>query len=290
MKKNEIQLLLVVLGILFGFLSWQFVYKNYMAKTEQVEAENVDIKARLDQLELLNARQQEYVAETERMKEESTQIENTFPPGYRNEDIIMYLYNMEMIDDNEVRISTIDMQEPVEITYPSILDVEGYTLQDDGLQMYTNSNTLTFTTTYSGLKNVINYIYGISTRKSVASVNVSATEDGYLAGSIDMNFYCLLGTEFPYVNTKIPGVPTGTSNFFGVRQGSLADIVPEGEEGAEGEDAAAGAEAGADAANNAAGNAAAANNAAAGNNAANAAGTANAAGGNAAGGANNTVR
>lgn len=244
MKKNEIQLLLIVIGILFAFGSWQLVYKNFQEKTAQVEAENVTIKDRLDQLEMLNARQAEYIAETEQMKVDSDAIISTFPPGYRNEDIIMYLYNMELIDDNEVAISTIGMEAETEIPYSGVLNVTGYTLQDDGLQLFTNTNTLTFTTTYNGLKNVINYIYGISTRKSVASVSLSATDDGYLAGTIAMNFYALTGTEFPYVETNIFGVPTGTTNFFGVINGTRADVVPEGEEGEEGAEgeAAEGAE------------------------------------------------
>ena len=231
MKKNEVQLLLIVIGIVSAILSWQLVYKSYVEKTQIVEEENVPIKERLDKLEILNAKQGEYIAETERMKEESTAIINTFPPGFRNEDIIMYLYNMELIDDNEVAISTISMAEGETIPYTGILNVDTYTLEDEGIRMFTNKNTMTFSTTYNGLKNILNYVYGISTRKSVSAVNVSATEDGYLAGTMDINFYCLLGTEFPYVETNILGVPTGTSNFFGVRNGTLADIVTEGEEG-----------------------------------------------------------
>lgn len=240
MKKNEIQLLLVVIGILFAVASWQLVYNNYTEKTKTVEEENVTIKARLDQLELLNARQGEYIDETERMKEESNAIIATFPPGFRTEDIVMYLYNMELIDDNQVAISTISMDEAAEIPYSGVTTVDSYTLEDEGIKMFTNKNTMTFTTTYNGLKNILNYVYGIDTRKSVSAVNISAMEDGYLAGTLDINFYCLTGTEFPYVETNIFGVPTGIDNFFGVRSGTLADIVPEGEEGAEGEAAEGG--------------------------------------------------
>lgn len=257
MKKSEIQLLLIVIGIVSAVVSWQLVYKNYVEKTKVVEEQNVPIKERLDKLEILNAKQGEYIAETERMREESTAIINTFPPGYLNEDIIMYLYNMELIDDNEVAISTITMDEGFQVPYSGILNVESYTLEDEGIQMFTNKNTMTFSTTYNGLKNILNYIYGISTRKSVSQVNLTATEEGYLAGTMDVNFYCLIGTGLPYIETNIFGVPTGTSNFFGVRNGTLADIVPEGEEGenAEGGEGAENAEGGnAEAGNAEAGN------------------------------------
>lgn len=240
MKKNEVQLLLIVIGILFAILSWQLVYNNYEEKTQQVEAENVTIKERLDQLEILNAKQADYIADTEKMRAESDALIATFPPGFRNEDIIMYLYNMELIDANEVAVASIDMEEESEIPYTGILNVSGYDLVDDGIKMFKNQNTVTVTTTYNGLKNVLNYIYGIDTRKAVSTVNVTATEEGYLSGTIDLNFFCLTGAGFPYVETNIFGVPTGTENFFGVRNGTLANIVPEGEEGeagAEGEGA-----------------------------------------------------
>lgn len=246
MKKSEIQLLLIVIGIVSAVVSWQLVYKNYVEKTKEVEAQNVPIKERLDNLEILNAKQGEYIAETEQMREESAAIIDTFPAGYRNEDIIMYLYNMELIKDNDVAISTITMQEGNQVPYTGILNVGTYTLEDEGIQMFTNQNTTTFTTTYNGLKNVLNYVYGIDTRKSVSRVNLSATDDGYLAGTMDINFYCLLGTGVPYIETKILGVPTGTGNFFGVRNGTLSDVVPEGEDGgnAEGENAEGGEGAG----------------------------------------------
>lgn len=230
MKKNEIQWLLIIIGILSAVLSWQLVYNKYQEKTAQVEAENDTLKVRLDRLELLDGRKEEYITETENMKEKSDMIISDFPAGFRTEDIIMYLYNMELIDDNEVAISSIGMEKESEVPYQGILEVDGYTLTDNGVQMFTNSNLLTLTTTYNGLKNVINYIYGMETRKSISSVDISVTDDGYLQGSIGLSFYCLTGTDFPYVETNIFGVPVGKDNIFGVRKGTLADEIPDGEE------------------------------------------------------------
>ena len=142
MKKNEIQWLLIITGILFAVLSWQLVYNDYQEKTEQKEAENEALKVRLDRLELLNDRQEEYMAETESMKEKSDAIIADFPAGFRTEDIIMYLYNMELIDDNEVAIASIGMEKETAVPYQGILEVDGYALEDDGVQMFTNSNLL----------------------------------------------------------------------------------------------------------------------------------------------------
>ena len=39
MQKKDIQLLLIVFGILIAFASWQFIYKGNQEKTEKIQAE-----------------------------------------------------------------------------------------------------------------------------------------------------------------------------------------------------------------------------------------------------------
>lgn len=237
MKKSEIQLVLVVVGVLVGFLSWQFVYKNYDEKAKTLAAENETLQARVDQLEILNGRKSQYLQDMEEMKTESEAIIRRFPAGVRSEDVIMYINNMEFVDVNQVAVNSVSIGSSAEIPYEGITEVEGYTLQDEGIQMYQRQNSAAFMTTYSGLKSLLNYIYGIDTRKSVTSVNVSATEEGYLQGTLLIDFYYLNGTEYQYTETDIMGVPLGNDNFFGVRTGGGIWTAggAESEEGVEGE-------------------------------------------------------
>lgn len=235
MKKSEIQLVLVVVGVLVGFLSWQFVYKNYQARTETLAAENETLQARVDQLEILNGRKSQYLQDIEDMKTESDAIIHRFPAGVRAEDVIMYINNMEFVDANQVAVNSAAIGGSAEIPYEGITEIEGYTVQDEGIQMYQRQNSATFMTTYTGLKSLLNYIYGIETRKSVTSVNVSATDDGYLQGTLLLDFYYLTGTDYSYTETNIMGVPLGNDNFFGVRTGGAiwTEDNAETEEGAE---------------------------------------------------------
>ena len=242
MKRNELQLLLVVIGILAAIASWQLVYKTYDEKTAVIEEENVVLKERLDRLEILNGRKDQYIADTEEMKTESQEIVSKFPAGVRTEDMIMYLYNMELADVNEVAVTTLTMNDPLPVIYAGELEVDGYTLADEGIGMFDTQSTVGFKTTYNGLKNVVRYIYGLPNRKAITQVSLAVTDNGYLSGTMNLEFYNLVGVDTNYVETNIPGVPLGKFNFFGVISGTSAQFQAEEgeesteEEGAEGEE------------------------------------------------------
>lgn len=242
MKKNEIQLLLVVLGILMAVCSWQFLYKKNQAKAAEINTRNEELQRTVDRLEGLDAQKDQYIAGMELMKAGSDMIINSFASGVRTEDQIMYLYNMELVDANEVRVPSVSMAAAQAVPYGGITTTEeGYELQDDGIGMYRLESTVTLTTTNNGLKNILNYIYGMDSRKSISTVSLVTSDNGYLDGNIQLNFYYLTGTEVPYVEENISGVPTGTSNIFGalnsgaVRGGSGGQEEEAGGAGAEGE-------------------------------------------------------
>lgn len=231
MKKNEIQMLLVVLGILMAVASWQFIYKNNQAKAEEVRTENVDLQAMVDRLENLNAQKDEYLASIEQMETESNRIVDSFASGVLTEDQVMYLYNMELVDANDVRVPSVSMTAAQIVPYGGVTSTEdGYELQDDGIEMYRMESIVTLTTTNNGLKNVLNYIYGMDSRKSISTVSLVTSENGYLSGNIQLNFFYLTGTETPYVETDISGVSTGTNNIFGVLNGNTSQSGNSGQE------------------------------------------------------------
>lgn len=220
MKKNELQLLLAVLGILVVFASYWFAYRNFEAKAAEIETENEELQATVDRLELLEAKKPDYLASIELMKTTDDTIIHSFASGVDREDQIMYMYNMELVDANEVRVPAVSMSGAQEVPYSaSTTTEEGYELVDDGIRMYRLETTLSILTTNNGLKHVLDYVYDIDNRKAISSVNLTVTNDGYLAGNMLVNFYYLSGTEVPYVAPNIQGVSTGTDNFFGVLNG-----------------------------------------------------------------------
>lgn len=237
MSKKDLQLLLIVFGILIAFSSWQFVFKANQEKTDKLKAENSNLKVTVSELEVLDAKKEEFLSETDRMKTECVAITNNFASGILSEDEIMYLYNMELVDANEVKVPSVSMSDAVLVPYSgaavttdqtaAAADANNTTTTsgifqpvDEGIAMYDAAATLSFTTTYNGLKNIVRYIYEIPARKAISSVSLTTSENGYLSGSMNLDFYYLTGTEVPYSSISIPGVPTGTENIFGIRNGA----------------------------------------------------------------------
>lgn len=234
MSKKDIQLLLIVFGILIAFSSWQFVYKANEEKTNKIKTENTGLQATVHDLEVLDAKKDEFLSEIEKMKTECVGITNSFVSGLLAEDEIMYLYNMELVDANDVKVPTVSMGEAAEVPYiaaststdtaatnttDTATATETFQPVDEGIKLYNSETTVSFTTTYNGLKNVVRYVYEIPARKAISSVSLAASEDGYLSGTMNLNFYCMTGTDVPYSYISIPGVPIGTDNIFGIMNG-----------------------------------------------------------------------
>lgn len=243
MSKKDLHLLLIVFGILIGFASWQFVYKPNLTKTDAIKKENTTLQTRVGELEVLEAKKADYLAEIETMKSGCVDITNKFASGLMTEDEIMYLYNMELVDANEVKVPSISIGDAREVAYTAapVTDTaaaqqttadgtaattdaaataDAFQPSDEGIKLYDSETTVNFTTTYNGLKNVIRYVYEIPSRKAIGSVNLTASENGFLSGTMNLNFYCMTGTDVPYSYISIPGVPLGTNNIFGVRNGA----------------------------------------------------------------------
>ena len=216
MKRKDVQLLLIVLGILLAVLSWQFVYNPNIEEADKITAENETLRSVVSDLEVLDAKKDQYIADTETMNQECIEIKNRFSAGFMMEDEIMYLYNMENVPQNQVVVPNIGFGAQNEVPYSGTLTVDEYQLQDDGIKMFTAQDNITFTTTYTGLKNVIHYIYDIPGRKSISSVSLTAGSEGYLNGTMSVDFYALSGTEKLYLPLDIKGVPIGKSNIFSV--------------------------------------------------------------------------
>ncbi len=236
MKKRDIQILLGLLGVLIAFASWRFVFTKNQDKAKEIAKENKTLEEQLDRLEELDAKKDEYIADTEKMKTECDEIARKFPAGLYLEDIIMYLYNMELKGTNDTKVPEIAFESPVEVAYTGSTETDdGYTLEDDGSKLWEATTTVGIKTTGNGLKNMLDYIYAMPGRKSIQTLELQVQEEGFLEGSMEIDFYAMTGTDVPYVEVDIPTMPLGTTNLWSVATGSARTEMTE--EDAEGENA-----------------------------------------------------
>ena len=94
LSKKDVKILLMFFGVLFLVLSYFFVYKPQMEEASQIEAQNVPLQERLDQLLEMAKNREFYEQETESMKQEIEEYCRNFPASVKQEDGIVLAKNM----------------------------------------------------------------------------------------------------------------------------------------------------------------------------------------------------
>lgn len=75
---------------------------------------------------------------------------------------------------------------------------------------------ISYSTTYQGIKNVIDMVNKHKDKVRIQSLSASFdTTSGVLSGSMTLNFYAIGGNGKPYKAPSIKGIPIGTDNIFG---------------------------------------------------------------------------
>lgn len=271
---NRDKLLLIgFIGILLAVCSVYFIYMPTMEKADALEAENVQLEQKINDLSMKMEQKDSYIADTQSMKQETEAIYQRFPVDVREEDALLLAINQELISPmviNNVSIGTYEFvaipdipEEDVDHTY-EIDAVEEYEAQEgitddtaaiqdagadntsasDGNSPLVNRNiTINYLCTYAGLKRGIKNISVQDNRMSIDNLTVVYDETtGLLTGTTSVDMYCAPGqSDKEYVQPNFSSVPLGTDNIFGSielqSERGLADLEDsESEEEAESED------------------------------------------------------
>lgn len=226
--KSQIQLLLVVLGILLVVVAYFVVYTDYTEKADLQEAQNKQVKAEVERLQSLENNKATYLAETARMQEYIKEFESRFPSMILPEDSIMMVKNME--DNTRTDIASISFGGITAIPYTAAAAQAGGT---DGTAaaggvisteatsyasttLYEDSLGLSIECTYSDFKGLVRYIYTQKERMTVRNVSISYNrENGELSGNMTLSTYFLAGTDKMYTEPYIPDMGMGVDTIFG---------------------------------------------------------------------------
>ena len=264
-SKKEILILLAFLGILAAVCSYVFVYSPKTEEAEALEQENIELQARVADLNSKMQNKDSYIEQTAEMNEEMDAILQRFPVDVREEDGALLAINQELIAPMMISSLGISALEPVVLPDANEEDVE-YTYEIDEVEQYEaqegisdgagpvgeavaggtgntgvsvlmeRSVTMNYIVSYEGLKRGIKNISVQDDRMSINNLTVAYDEStGLLNGTTVVDMYCIPGqADKEYEEPNFSSVLLGSDNIFGSIElygGGLLDIGESAEDG-----------------------------------------------------------
>ncbi|MCI5959453.1 MAG: hypothetical protein MRZ47_07245 [Lachnospiraceae bacterium] len=239
LKKSDVNILIMLVGILIPVAIYFFVYTSFTEKTATMNADNETLQTEVDYLQDLADHKQQYIDDTAAMQIQIDEIKSRFPAEYKPEDDIMYIIGVE--NDYGAEIPTIAMgtssmievaaaaeetaEAPAEGAEATTDDAAGDTVDTTtpAISLYQTPISVSMQSSYRSLKDIVTYINTDTDRKSIDSLSVVFdTETGLLASTMAFNAYSLTGTEKEYAAPQVSGVFYGTSDIFNTGEKSAA--------------------------------------------------------------------
>jgi len=206
LTKRDVGLLLIVAGVLICLGCYRFVYMKNVDEQAKLKSQLKTIQTEEQGLAELQANRSFYESEIERMNAEDQEILAKFPVDILPENEIMYVVDME--EENDISFS--------DISYGTASERSTGYESRTGLQAYDVEMSLSYLSTYQGLKDVILYTGGQDRRMVINTVTASFDRStGNLSGAMTLNQYLITGTDAVYNPPYVPAMSIGTDNIFG---------------------------------------------------------------------------
>jgi uncharacterized protein YaaQ len=215
LSDRDSKIILVLLIIAIVVLPYVLYTKNLRADTELIKSENVDLKARLEELQEMNKNREFYIAETERMQKERDELIASFPAEIGQENYTMFLQYLEVnsilkANENELAMQEDDDDETPPFGYKGI---EGNTTfligsvgyndndyiqigedSDSNLMGVINDSTLAFKCYYDGFRYMLDYILNYEDPMIYKNLKVEYDPDsGQLEGEMMIEQWAIAG-------------------------------------------------------------------------------------------------
>lgn len=238
-KKSDINLLIMLLGVLIAVAAYFLVFTAYNEKTAALESDNAVLQEEVDGLQELADNKQMYIDETARMNTEITDTMARFPAGVLPEDILMYAYTLENTQsvyfesiamdnaslvtvavDNAAPTDAVEGEEVTEETGDAVVASAG---MKETVFLYSTPVTYGFKTTYRSIKDIMEGIVMGQDRMNLQDVTLSFdSSTGCIQGSMSTNIYTMDGTGKYYELLDIPGIQLGVDDLF--KSGTVLNI------------------------------------------------------------------
>ena len=242
LKKSDVNILLIVLGIGAALLTYFLVFTKLNDKTDTLKIQNASLQQEVDRLQDLANNKQKYLDDTATMQDEIENIKAQFAAAYQPEDEILYVDNLEKNFDTTANAINMPGTSPVEVvttadtsaaqTADTSTETDATDAADATEETATTDNTATagtaseillyqtpvtmdFIASYNAVKDIVKIMNEDQMRKSIDGLSLSFdAETGDLTGTLVFNMYSLTGTDATYTTPVVSNVVMGSSNIF----------------------------------------------------------------------------
>ena len=219
-------ILLMFFGIVFFAAGYLFGYRPQMEKAEAFQAESVSVREHLDSLLKMAEKKDYYVKETSSMQKKIEDYMAQFPADVKEEDGILLASDMENSLDmraSSVGLGTKEFVAAMDGRSQSDIEEQQETAdasenQEDTTTpvLYRTQDDLQISITYTGLKELAEYLASQNGRMTIDSVNASFDPTtGNLTGTLTVDLFSMTGTSNSYTKPDAGSVAHGTGNLFG---------------------------------------------------------------------------
>lgn len=224
-SKRDISIVMILLGVIALFCVYQFYYRDSQKKVEELQA-SID-RSTAENNELLKIDETKIENEMKASEESLKAMIKDYPPYYRLDDMIMYLYDIEQVKEYGAHFYTYHLE-------PAYGDMERYidtyvgSVRDKAVVFGCNDSmfTMSFTNeSYEGCKAMLKKIYEDKYAKNFESIRLTYNNQfGIVDGDIVLHAYGVtdfktLGqgddTNWPAPEVLIPQVKMGVDCVFG---------------------------------------------------------------------------
>ena len=192
---SDKRLLIIFFAIVILACSYFFIFNKGMTKASELEAQNEQDSAKVQQMQQMEASLPQVKENIENMKQTQADIIAKYPSDMTTEKTI------ESLQDYEDHSSDFHI---TDITFAG--NVEGYYA----------SIGIRYEASYNGLKEMIAYVNAFQDRTTITQFTAAFDDaTGKLTGEMTLNMYYITNTGKEYVPPVFDFMPKGVSNIFG---------------------------------------------------------------------------
>lgn len=237
---RELKLVIFLITIILFITSYQLGYVRYHQKAERLHTENTNMRIQAEELSRKQENKAEILIKTDENRVKAELLINEFPAQLEQEGITLLIRTLR--EYSGWKISQISYDD-ITVFYSDTVaadaaagtgagaDTEVLAKAPEGstgITGYTTSVSVSYQTTYEGLKKGLGYISRHENRMNVTDLTAAFDHTtGNLTGTISIRLYAVDGLGRQVQSALLPEVRLGTDNVFGSFEIAAGEAVGE---------------------------------------------------------------